>query len=370
MLQQIKLKIMKKIGMLVIVSLITVSAFAQKTIETKSAFIQSETKAPKVKNDAMKGFPIDTLFFDDFFSLNGGYYNIGISGATGWMFGTYVDNASGNEGSIEWALGFPVLPSNAFNITGAIIWLGSKGGTSSNSSLDVSIYAIDDSSTYGGSFQSHTISCPGSVLGTTTIPWSSLDTSSGWGVASFGTPIFINGQDFACVWNVDDFYNNGDSIGIYCADSASNFIGGDKYVWQLYSTATAPNNNHSSDFWVQLSHLWNFTIIENIAPAVFPIVDLGVTTGTETFFNGIKLGQNFPNPIVDGHTTINYAIEKSSNVSFMLWDMNGRLISEINEGFKNAGKYTIILDQELPAGTYIYSLSSNGKRLTKNLIVQ
>jgi hypothetical protein len=54
----------------------------------------------------------------------------------------------------------------------------------------------------------------------------------------------------------------------------------------------------------------------------------------------------------------------------MLWDMNGRLISEINEGFKNAGNYTIILDQKLEAGTYIYSLSSNGKRLTKKMIVQ
>jgi hypothetical protein len=361
---------MKNIYILVIITLITVSTFAQKTIETKSAFIQSETKAPKVMNYATKGNPIDTLFFNDFFSLDSGYYNIGIQGATGWMFGTYVDNASGDEGSIEWALGFPVMPSTAFNITGAIMWLGSKGGTSSSSSLDFSIYAIDDSSFYGGGASSYTISCPGTVLGTTTIPWGSLDTNSGWGVASFGTPIFINGQDFACVWNVDDFYNNGDSIGIYCADSASNFIGGDEYVWQLYSSATAPNNDHSGDFWVQLSHLWYFMFIENLAPAVFPIVDLGVTTGTETFFNGIKLGQNFPNPIIDGHTTINYAIENSSNVNFMLWDMNGRLISEINEGFKNAGNYTIILDQKLEAGTYIYSLSSNGKRLTKKMIVQ
>ncbi len=54
----------------------------------------------------------------------------------------------------------------------------------------------------------------------------------------------------------------------------------------------------------------------------------------------------------------------------MLWDMNGRVITEINEGFRTAGEYTIVLNQELSAGTYIYSLGTDDNRLTKNLIVK
>jgi len=113
---------MKKLFTLVIVSIFAVSVFGQNVIETQNAFIKS--KAHKNVNlSAAKA--IDTLFFNDFFSLGAGnYYNLGVTGATGWIFGTYVNNTSGNEGPIQWGLGFPVMPGIPFGITGAIMWLG------------------------------------------------------------------------------------------------------------------------------------------------------------------------------------------------------------------------------------------------------
>lgn len=364
---------MKKLFTLVVVSFFAVAVFGQNVIETQNAFIQS--KAHRTVNmSAAKA--IDTLFMNDFFSLGGGYYNLGVTNATGWIFGSYVyhtagtNHAVGDEGAIQWGLGFPVIPGNPFKITGAVMWLAGKGGVASNSSMTFSIHALDDSSHYGNTTTSYDIVCPGTELGSTVVNWADLDTTAGqWGVATFATPVPNINFDFACVWDVDNFYTNADSIGIVGADGGSTFLGGDEYVWMLYSLAEASSgNDHSGDFWTQMSHVWSYTTIGNVAPAVFPITD--DATGVNEYFNGIKLGQNFPNPVVDGHTTINYAIENASNVTFMLWDMNGRVITEINEGFKTAGEYTIVLDQELSAGTYIYSLGTDDNRLTKNLIVQ
>jgi len=357
---------MKKIFTLIVVSLFTMSVFSQNVIETQNAFIQS--KANKTVNmSAAKA--IDTLFIADFFSLGAGnYYNLGVTGQTGWIFGNYTENATGDEGPKQWAIGFPIVPGTPFKITGAIMWIGNKGGAASSSSMTFSIHAIDDSSHYGPAKTD--IACPGTELGSTTISWANLDTATGaWGVATFATPVPNINFDFACVWDVDDFYTNSDSISVIGGNGASTFLGGDEMVWMLYSTATTTNGqDHSGDFWILMADGFNFSTIGNIAPAVFPITD--DAAGVNEYFNGIKLGQNYPNPVVDGHTTINYAIESASNVTFMLWDMNGRVITEINEGFRTAGEYTIVLDQELSAGTYIYSLGTDDNRLTKNLIVK
>ncbi len=358
---------MKKFYALVIVSLFTISVFAQNVIETQNAYIQSKENVV-INTSATKA--IDTLLIYDFASLGGGYYRLGVTGATGWIFGTYVDNATGDEGCIQWGTGIPVMPTEQFNIIGTILWVHSKGGTASNSDMLVSINAIDDSSFYGTSTVSYEIACPGTELGSALVSWSALDTANAFGtVATYSTPIAINGTDFAVVWDVSDFYSNADSVGVIGADGFANLVAGDEYVWQLYSTAEASTgNDHSGDFWAQFSHIWNFTTIGNIAPAVFPIVDDNV--GVENYFRGMKLGQNYPNPVIEGKTTINYAVENATDVTFTIWDMNGRTVYETNEGFKAAGEYTIVIDQELPAGSYVYSLTAGNERLTKMMIVQ
>lgn len=89
----------------------------------------------------------------------------------------------------------------------------------------------------------------------------------------------------------------------------------------------------------------------------------------QKFFNGMKLGQNEPNPM-NGKTVIQYELEKySTNVELELFDVHGRKIIVVNEGQQTEGFHTIIIEETLPAGTYYYSLKANGNRLTKKMVV-
>lgn len=85
--------------------------------------------------------------------------------------------------------------------------------------------------------------------------------------------------------------------------------------------------------------------------------------------NGIKLGQNQPNP-ANGMTTIQYEINNAGNVSLELYDMTGRQVLFVDEGKQAAGKHNILIDSEkLNEGAYYYSLKVNDTRLTKKMII-
>ena len=80
--------------------------------------------------------------------------------------------------------------------------------------------------------------------------------------------------------------------------------------------------------------------------------------------------QNQPNPFAD-YSTFTYTLETSQNLNLSIFDVNGRLISNNNLGFRSAGSYT----EELPAaqlstGTYFYQLTNDqGKSAMKKFTV-
>lgn len=85
---------------------------------------------------------------------------------------------------------------------------------------------------------------------------------------------------------------------------------------------------------------------------------------------GIKLMQNVPNPF-NNTTEITYQLAKrSANVTLEITDLAGRVVSSINEGAKDAGKYTITLDSKnLSQGAYFYSLNVDGYKLTNRMLI-
>lgn len=93
--------------------------------------------------------------------------------------------------------------------------------------------------------------------------------------------------------------------------------------------------------------------------------------GSDDYFCGMQLGQNYPNPSIDGNTTITYSLNKSvDNVQLVVIDANGKEVATVNDGSKLAGTYTIELNSQLSAGIYFYSLVADGQRLTKKMIVK
>lgn len=85
--------------------------------------------------------------------------------------------------------------------------------------------------------------------------------------------------------------------------------------------------------------------------------------------NSISLKQNYPNPF-NPVTKIQFEINKSSEVSLRVFDINGREIAELIKGNYPAGKYETELDANkysLSSGVYFYTLSTNGYAETRKL---
>lgn len=74
------------------------------------------------------------------------------------------------------------------------------------------------------------------------------------------------------------------------------------------------------------------------------------------------LFQNAPNPMRNA-TTISYRLERAGHVSLGLFDVQGRPVRNLVEGYQPAGDHEVRLDgQDLPSGVYFYRLECDGRR--------
>ena len=101
--------------------------------------------------------------------------------------------------------------------------------------------------------------------------------------------------------------------------------------------------------WVQL----NAPINQN--------VECSGTNISTTFFNGGKLGQNYPNPS-SVETIIPFTLEHNGDVAIWVYNLIGKEVANVEQGFLYAGTYLPTLDvSELTEGMYVYQLHVNGK---------
>ena len=72
-----------------------------------------------------------------------------------------------------------------------------------------------------------------------------------------------------------------------------------------------------------------------------------------------EMGQNFPNPH-NGRTTVPFTLANESEVSFGIFDLQGRKMAEVRSVKLAAGEHTMELDLmnlSLPMGTYAYEIT-------------
>jgi hypothetical protein len=87
-----------------------------------------------------------------------------------------------------------------------------------------------------------------------------------------------------------------------------------------------------------------------------------------------KLNQNYPNPF-NPSTTITYSLNKAGNISIDVYDISGRLITNLFSGYKSAGESQIIwngLDAKgsrVASGAYFYQINYNGKKSSKKMML-
>ncbi|MDP3580776.1 MAG: LamG-like jellyroll fold domain-containing protein [Ignavibacteria bacterium] len=89
----------------------------------------------------------------------------------------------------------------------------------------------------------------------------------------------------------------------------------------------------------------------------------------ETIPVSFSLSQNYPNPF-NPQTKINYALPKSGVVTIKLYDILGKEVEIIENGFKNAGNYSVSFDAgHLASGVYIYKMVSGDFSASKKLLL-
>jgi hypothetical protein len=83
-----------------------------------------------------------------------------------------------------------------------------------------------------------------------------------------------------------------------------------------------------------------------------------------------KLSQNYPNPF-SSTTTIDYTLVNASNVSIEVFDITGKSVTLVSEGYKSAGTHQVTLDAtNLNNGIYYYSFKTDAGQVTKKMVVK
>lgn len=86
---------------------------------------------------------------------------------------------------------------------------------------------------------------------------------------------------------------------------------------------------------------------------------------------GFSLAQNYPNPFNPG-TSILFSLPKATAVSLTVYDISGKKIVEVFNGYLEAGDHKIDLDAgklNLSSGVYLYRLSTDQASSTRKMVL-
>jgi len=82
-----------------------------------------------------------------------------------------------------------------------------------------------------------------------------------------------------------------------------------------------------------------------------------------------NLEQNYPNPF-NPTTNIRFSLLEANRVTLKVYDMIGQEVATLVNGFINAGSYEVTFDaQNLPTGTYFYSITAGDFSSVKKMIL-
>lgn len=85
--------------------------------------------------------------------------------------------------------------------------------------------------------------------------------------------------------------------------------------------------------------------------------------------NGLSVGQNYPNPF-SNQTQISYSVTKSSDVTFSICDITGRVIMNNNLNQVAPGEHVININANtFSPGVYFYTFDVNGSKVTRKMII-
>ena len=125
----------------------------------------------------------------------------------------------------------------------------------------------------------------------------------------------------------------------------------------------------TENFTLNLSGAVNATISDDIGFCSITDLQVGIAEQTNSNSGTYQLLQNVPNPF-SGETEIVYNLPQQKEVSLKVYNLTGQLVSTIVNEKREAGwNHVKFNSSELPAGIYIYRLSTNDGLLIRKLTV-
>ena len=95
--------------------------------------------------------------------------------------------------------------------------------------------------------------------------------------------------------------------------------------------------------------------------------NLGTENSSNLMPDDFEISSVYPNPF-NPTATINYSINKNSNIDFSVFDLNGKMIDKIFNGYKTRGKHSLKWNaNQIPSGTYFLRATS-GKNFINHTI--
>ncbi len=83
----------------------------------------------------------------------------------------------------------------------------------------------------------------------------------------------------------------------------------------------------------------------------------------------ISIHPNYPNPF-NSSTTISYSLPTSGNIDLKVFDLQGREISTLDQGYRRAGNYQLNLDgKDLSSGTYFLRLHNEKSQTVRKMML-
>lgn len=339
---------------------VTASAFAQ-------SFLQQEVTNAVAKEVVMPAAPsvaavdpTDTLGFDDFgneiwlYSSNSGYV-FGTNDLEGQVQGQTV-----HQLNYEYARGF--ISNGANTVLGAVILFAVKEDVSgSPAAANVKVWSLADNKAYAdGASQSPTEIGPNQVLTTEALAFADADTA-GFTYVNFSTSAWVGG-DFAIGVDLEPLYGTPADTLVLFADEDGSSDG--SYTWTKLGFDLAPGQY----FWTLSTGLLQGGL--DVNPAIFAVVAESANSIEEqNYLNGVKM-TTYPNPAVSAdNLTIQYGLETAAErVDVNIYTTSGQLVYTKAEGAKTNGVYRLNVPAgTLSAGSYLYTIDADGKRMAKRL---
>jgi hypothetical protein len=107
--------------------------------------------------------------------------------------------------------------------------------------------------------------------------------------------------------------------------------------------------------------------------SIINISSVGINKISEIIPGNFDLSQNYPNPF-NPKTKIRYNVPASSDVTLNIYNINGKLVHTLVNGYHSPGEYEVDFDFnnagiEISSGVYFYRLQSGSNVISKKMIL-